>query len=1409
MTPAHPLSFAHIGSKIKQSKDTTRRVYDILVRCLGEWVQSGWDFEMTVPTTGKLLYRQAGGFLLEFDEGVWQEAEAGVDLLPSPRWSTRSKAPLIEGALSARGQKELEMQHHRQEQRQQRQQAEEQGRRQEDTWQRQRMRTESTLQLERPGRQRRKSGPITPPGSQVSSRSSSASSASTVSTTHGFVMNGEEYTKHVRSVTAEKWWVDMKQKIGSHTVDARTLLRKFDSNKSGTVEYTEFLSGLASIGIMLTDRDFEQLLSVIDKDRSGQLDYNEFAKHLAIGEDRSSPSEFQIGYEAAEREVNMRTIGKKRIEPTFDPDGPLPSGSRPILTTQQVDLLAQLSRVLDVFTALDCRDNGKLKDHDLSVGFHDHLGTQVTAGDAKRLLKFLASTDETCSRVDWARAFMNHERICEAPKVVIDPRADESAWLPKGAKHRSRMERHGSRDFASTTPRSAPGVTPRTKAGVQRHSSATLSDGRARDYELDLRGRPSPRYSSRETRRQQPTGEILEVGYDASRDEYDKAGLLRRVPLFASLPPAFLKYLEPFLKKVVLPTKRFVVRQNDFGDSMYFIADGAVDIVSGVSDRSEFRLNPGDCFGELALLFRDRRTRSVRSYGMVTLYKLSATDFETAVKKFPQVRNVLLRMAEQRRLQAVKGGSIPDIFRKIAPVVCDEMISLDLSHKREWSFGLPIWELRTLLKEVLILWSDDDIDWLIAGSDSSVEQKVLTNNDPKQTVDYRGVFRLDKEDDEAWATSPLAHNKVWQGWRQVWSKRQERHYFYNAQNSESLWDPPDGSPWAQELAQSLQDNSQINSAPAPPQAVPEWIIELGDEISSRNGGFITKVFRNFDENKDGTLDPREFRTGLSRCGIELSDNKFEELLDFVDEDGSGEIDYYEFATKLTKNDHTIDGVDLPSPTNKNKNAATHNFGVSAGKLPKWWLHIKDKIESKSLNVRSLFRTFDVDRSGTVDVAEFRRGLMQIGVAIRESEFEQLLMMVDADGGGSIDYNEFAKNITSDTGGSDLRRAVAPEEQNYKWVEETFNKLSAYVERQRLPWDKAYVHFCKKKQLDMSNDDFYTSIRAVNSTLSTDQLETLRSIVEPRAQNGVTLDSWLSKFDVRCHSPHWEQESFERLYTSMRRKRTSLRDLIQRIDTDNSGTVGVAELARGIMGVDSSFGREEATDLARTVDTKAGVVNLGLLKAKLHNEPVEGQKHTRVLDLVRAKFLSHQSPEEIDATFKKFDFDGNGSLSKEEFSRGSRGMGIKLSKQQIDEVFTECDEDGDGELDFDEFVTKVLKQEPLAKNQIQNIRRQLQLAVFDLSVSWKELFNSWDRSSSGFLSQEQFSDGLTSIARFKGSLSPKTLDGIFVTADADKDSLLSFAEFRRFFAPEKQEAFITKDVYRCVMCWSARHPVTCA
>ena len=55
--------------------------------------------------------------------------------------------------------------------------------------------------------------------------------------------------------------------------------------------------------------------------------------------------------------------------------------------------------------------------------------------------------------------------------------------------------------------------------------------------------------------------------------------------------------------------------------------------------------------------------------------------------------------------------------------------------------------------------------------------------------------------------------------------------------------------------------------------------------------------------------------------------------------------------------------------------------------------IKEKVEAKSKNVRTVFRGFDGDKSGFVDHEEFRQGLTYIGVALTDSEMTQLLAVV--------------------------------------------------------------------------------------------------------------------------------------------------------------------------------------------------------------------------------------------------------------------------------------------------------------------------------------------------------------------------------------------------------------------------------
>ena len=72
--------------------------------------------------------------------------------------------------------------------------------------------------------------------------------------------------------------------------------------------------------------------------------------------------------------------------------------------------------------------------------------------------------------------------------------------------------------------------------------------------------------------------------------------------------------------------------------------------------------------------------------------------------------------------------------------------------------------------------------------------------------------------------------------------------------------------------------------------------------------------------------------------------------------------------------------------------------------------IAEKVEQKSKNVRVVFRKFDEDSSGSVNAAEFRAGLASLGIALADNEFNKLMAIVDADGGGCINYGEFAQKL---------------------------------------------------------------------------------------------------------------------------------------------------------------------------------------------------------------------------------------------------------------------------------------------------------------------------------------------------------------------------------------------------------------
>jgi len=116
-------------------------------------------------------------------------------------------------------------------------------------------------------------------------------------------------------------------------------------------------------------------------------------------------------------------------------------------------------------------------------------------------------------------------------------------------------------------------------------------------------------------------------------------------------------------------------------------------------------------------------------------------------------------MAQQQRIFEIRGDGPPAVFGKVSQYICDEMLSLS-THNYPTALGGPVgvsvWQLRNLCKDVLVNWTESDIDWLLAGGmQSDVVADPATSlcfNDPKQRIDYnklvKGVDLLEEEDEQ-------------------------------------------------------------------------------------------------------------------------------------------------------------------------------------------------------------------------------------------------------------------------------------------------------------------------------------------------------------------------------------------------------------------------------------------------------------------------------------------------------------------------------------------------------------------------------------------------------------------------------------------------------------------------------------
>ncbi|KYN36717.1 Potassium/sodium hyperpolarization-activated cyclic nucleotide-gated channel 4 [Trachymyrmex septentrionalis] len=133
-----------------------------------------------------------------------------------------------------------------------------------------------------------------------------------------------------------------------------------------------------------------------------------------------------------------------------------------------------------------------------------------------------------------------------------------------------------------------------------------------------------------------------EIGMHACRK------LVENVTFFNNLPLSLITRIVALLKSEIFLPNDVIVRANELGNCMYFIANGTVAIYTSTG-KEVCHLEDGAHFGEIALVMLNaRRVASVVAVEICVLYSLDRADFAKTIHPYPMLWEQVKKIAIER-----------------------------------------------------------------------------------------------------------------------------------------------------------------------------------------------------------------------------------------------------------------------------------------------------------------------------------------------------------------------------------------------------------------------------------------------------------------------------------------------------------------------------------------------------------------------------------------------------------------------------------------------------------------------------------------------------------------------------------------------------------------------------------------
>ncbi|ORY93919.1 calmodulin 2 [Syncephalastrum racemosum] len=147
---------------------------------------------------------------------------------------------------------------------------------------------------------------------------------------------------------------------------------------------------------------------------------------------------------------------------------------------------------------------------------------------------------------------------------------------------------------------------------------------------------------------------------------------------------------------------------------------------------------------------------------------------------------------------------------------------------------------------------------------------------------------------------------------------------------------------------------------------------MSDQLSAEQISEYKASFDLFDKDGNGFIDSKELGAVMKSLNMTPSEGELKDMIQEVDADGNGTIDFNEFLTMLQ-------GRSNKSDTER--------------------------------ELRETFQVFDKDGNGFISASELRNVMTSVGENLSQGELDAMIKEADRDGDGVINYEEFLKMLS--------------------------------------------------------------------------------------------------------------------------------------------------------------------------------------------------------------------------------------------------------------------------------------------------------------------------------------------------------------------------------------------------------------